>query len=379
MISNLKVDIIYYKTSSDFELEFNLSGCCRMRIFKEKVENQKALINTLARDVSRSRVIIVVTDLLGEKNGVEIVSSAIGYTYEPVDKLANSIKSGDDIKAPRGSLPLVTKSGQYGGCIVECGKQSIIIVTSERALRHEVMRSYIHQYIFDINQVEAYNERLRHESEHNPIIDQSNILNSARKEFMPATADIQSAEEGSSDNVNEQNNEALTATDPSEAETAASIEKDTVAEDNTTADDSTATVDASEIAPSEEAEAADKTVIEPTEAVVQDTTDDIKQDAKGEPETRTEDAVIRSSSEGFVAMISDTEDKPTVKAETNSDPDRRLHRRKNGTNVTLLVIAILLLVCFGLLSYYFVYLPIVGGELPNDLSKIISEVLPWTE
>ena len=37
-MTNLKVDIIYYKTSSDFELEFNLTGCCRMRLFKDKIE-----------------------------------------------------------------------------------------------------------------------------------------------------------------------------------------------------------------------------------------------------------------------------------------------------------------------------------------------------
>ena len=30
MFQNLKVDVIYYKTNTDFEMEFNLCGCCRM-------------------------------------------------------------------------------------------------------------------------------------------------------------------------------------------------------------------------------------------------------------------------------------------------------------------------------------------------------------
>ncbi len=350
MISNLKVDIIYYKTSSDFELEFNLSGCCRMRIFKDKVNDRKELVNTLARDVSRSRVIIVVTDLIGEKNGVEIVSSAIGYKYEPIDKMAHSIKSGDNIKAPHGCLPLVTKAGQYGGCIVECGKQSIIIVSSDRSLRHEVMRTYIHQYIFDINQVEAYNERLRHESEHNPIIDQSNILNTARQEFMPATAEIQPASENTDIDTDAKNEESHTTEMPS-------------ADEN------------SEAAVSEETTSKAEEIKEQNN---DDTLNPNNDSEATDDEVRAESTVVRSSSAGFVAMMSDKEDMQDT-VYNNADVDRRLPRRKKGTDIALLVVVILLLVCFGLLAYYFVYLPIVGGELPNDLTKILSEVLPWTE
>ena len=194
MMTNLKLDIIYYKTSSDFELEFNLSGCCRMRIFKDKAESPKELVTALARDVARSRIILIVSDLLGEKNGVEVICSSIGYDYKSVDKSAYSILTEGEIKAPAGSLPLVTKTGQYGGFILESGKQSIIVVSSDRTLRHEVMKLYVHQYIFDINQVEAYNERLRHESEHNPIIDGSNILSSARQEFASVTEAVSLAE-----------------------------------------------------------------------------------------------------------------------------------------------------------------------------------------
>ncbi len=350
MISNLKVDIIYYKTSSDFELEFNLNGCCRMRIFKEKVDNQKSLINTLARDVSRSRVIILVTDLIGEKNGVEIVSSAIGYKYEPVDKMAHSIKSGDNIKAPHGCLPLVTKSGQYGGCIVECGKQSIIIVTSDRPLRHEIMRSYIHQYIFDINQVEAYNERLRHENEHNPIIDQSNILNSARQEFAPMVMEL-SDHEAHTDG--------------------AATENDGIAEGNEASTDEAVGLEAALIE-------VDKPV---ENSVNQDINIALEEPADENADTVSsdDDTVIRSSSEGFVAMLSDVDEDTNTSVEQEPRVDRRLTRRNKGTNITLLVITILLLVCFGVLAYYFVYLPIIEGELPNDISKILQEVFKWTK
>ena len=349
MISNLKVDIIYNKTSSDFELEFNLSGCCRMRIFKDKLDSAKELVKALARDVSRSRVILIVTDLVGEKNGVEIVCSSIGYKYEPVNKEAYSIKNEEEISAPAGCLPLVTKSGEYGGCILESGKQSIIIVSSDRALRHEVMRLYIHQYVFDINQVEAYNERLRHESEHNPIIDGSNILNTARHELeaVEGAAEVGAVVVAGAGVVLP---EVPTVTETETESTAEKTEPETVAEE-APIEHIIAPEAVEETAPTEEAT--------PTEP----------------EEDKKPAADIVSHSGGFVAMAAEYDDDEEEEIPKIS---KRQRRRGKGSNIALLVISVLLLICFALLAYYFIYVPIMGGEMPNDLVKILSEVLPWT-
>ncbi len=392
MMTNLKVDIIYYKTSSDFELEFNLSGCCRMRIFKDKVENAKGLVTTLARDVARSRIILIVTDLVGDKNGVEIVCSSIGYDYESIDKGAYSIKTDENIKAPRGSLPLVTKSGQYGGCILESGKQSIIMVSSDRALRHEVMRLYIHQYIFDINQVEAFNERLRHENEHNPIIDGSNILSSARQEFAAATEiAVSEAVDIASSSIE---GVAVTAasgvvapvslpeTAPSKVEeTTQAIEQIDEAIEPTEAlppieNETEVSEEPTEVITEEVGEVITEEVAEETACTIEEAiTEEAPKEAEKLREKSRSVDIIRSNSEGFVAMTNhfiddEEEDEPRL--------TKRHKRRSRASNIILLVISVLLLVCFGLLAYYLVYLPITGGELPNDLVKIISEVLPWT-
>ena len=37
----MKVDVIYYKTNTDFEMEFNLCGCCRMRLLTDKAPDRK--------------------------------------------------------------------------------------------------------------------------------------------------------------------------------------------------------------------------------------------------------------------------------------------------------------------------------------------------
>ena len=79
MYQNIKVDIIYFKTPTDFEMEFNLSGCCRMRLLTDKAPDRKTLVNQLVRAVSRSRIIMLVGSLFNEDNIIKIVSEAISY------------------------------------------------------------------------------------------------------------------------------------------------------------------------------------------------------------------------------------------------------------------------------------------------------------
>ena len=159
-MSNLKLDIIYYQTSSDFEMEFNLSGCCRMRIFKDKIETKKEFVSALAKDVSRSKIIIVVTELFGEESAIPTLSRAIGLGLTSPNKATFGIENTEEILIPETAVPLVTKAGIFGGCIIESGPQSIIIVSNMRALRHEIMKAYVHNYIFDVGQLFAYQERM---------------------------------------------------------------------------------------------------------------------------------------------------------------------------------------------------------------------------
>lgn len=375
-MTNLKVDIIYYKTSSDFELEFNLTGCCRMRLFKDKIDDRKEFVTALARDVSRSRIILVISDLNGDKNGAETVSAAIGYKYVPLDKAAYSVKSDEDIYVPKGALPLVTKSGQFGGCIIECGKQSIIIVTSDRALRHEIMRSYIHQYIFDINQVEAYNERLRHESENNPIIENSNILTAARKEFTTEMPKV------NSETLAASKNDSVPVTAPAgvvipdeisepvknESYDSENMECISVSEDATSKD-------TEELHNSENGSSADSAETEKTDDTVEregiDETRDVSQTTADEEYENTIN-MASSQTDGF-EIPREVLDELGNKNEKKLD--RRIVRRRKGGNIALLIISILLLLGFGLLAYFLVYLPIITGAMPNNLTKLLEAIL----
>ena len=155
MLYNLRSDIIYYKTNSDFEMEFNLCGCCRMRLLTDKASNKKVFVHSLARAVSRSRVILIAGPLFGEENTVEIVAKALGTETEITNNSAYNIKSEDEIEIIKGSLPLVSADGSYGGCIIESGPQTMILLTDNKTLRKSIMTSLIHPYISDLYEAEG--------------------------------------------------------------------------------------------------------------------------------------------------------------------------------------------------------------------------------
>ncbi len=150
MLYNLRSDIIYYKSGSDFELEFNLCGCCRMRLLTDKPSNKKTFVHSLARAVSRSRVILIAGPLFGEDNTIDIVAQALGTSTEAVNNSAYNIASDDEIQIIKGGLPLVAEDGSFGGCIIESGPQTMILLTDNKTLRKSIMSNLIHPYIAEL-------------------------------------------------------------------------------------------------------------------------------------------------------------------------------------------------------------------------------------
>lgn len=150
MFQNIKVDIIYHKSNTDFEMEFNLCGCCRMRLLTTKSPDKKTLVHSLARAVSRSRVIIIVGELFGQNNIVDTIAAATGSKTEITDNQKYGIDSNIDIKIIKNSIPLVTPEGYFGGCIIEKGPQTMILLSDNKNVRKSVMRSLIHPYIEEL-------------------------------------------------------------------------------------------------------------------------------------------------------------------------------------------------------------------------------------
>ena len=150
MFQNIKVDVIYYKTPTDFEMEFNLSGCCRMRLLTDKAPDRKVLVNQMVRAVSRSRIIIVSGALFGEDSIIETCAKAIGNPLAEIDNSQFGIDSDVNILIIKDSVPLVSKEGIFGGCIIEQGPQTLILLTENKSIRKGIMQNLIHPYIKEI-------------------------------------------------------------------------------------------------------------------------------------------------------------------------------------------------------------------------------------
>ena len=155
MFQNLKVDVIYYKTNSDFEMEFNLCGCCRMRLLSDKTPDKKTMILSLSRAVSRSRVIIVVGGLFGDDGIIKLTAGAIGKNVSPADNETYGITSNEKIEIINGSIPLVTTEGYFGGCIIESGPQTLILLSENKNIRKSVLKNLIHPYLEELSATET--------------------------------------------------------------------------------------------------------------------------------------------------------------------------------------------------------------------------------
>lgn len=153
MFQNFKVDIIYYDTATDFELEFNLCGCCRMRLLTDKTDDQKLFLHMMARSVSRSRIIILTGRLFGNDGIINLTANAIGKSIVSADNKLYGISSDDNIEVIEGSLPLVTPEGYFGGCIIESGPQSMILLSDNKNIRKSIMQTLIHPYIEEMSAI----------------------------------------------------------------------------------------------------------------------------------------------------------------------------------------------------------------------------------
>lgn len=152
MIGNIKVDVVYFSKSSDFEMEFNLCGCCRMRLLTEKGDStKKTFVENLAVAANRSRIIIACGPIEGEGNIIETTATAIKAPITQVNNKDFGIASETPAEIITGALPLVSSSGVFGGCVIESGPQSIILISDDKAVRKNLMKNLIHPYIEELS------------------------------------------------------------------------------------------------------------------------------------------------------------------------------------------------------------------------------------
>ena len=121
-----------------------------MRLLTDKAPDRKSMVHNLARAVSRSRVIIIVGSLFGDEGVLSTVAGAIGKPLSPIDNKLYGISEGGEISVISGATPLVTPDGYFGGCIIESGPQSMILLSDSKSVRKTIMSTLIHPYIEEL-------------------------------------------------------------------------------------------------------------------------------------------------------------------------------------------------------------------------------------
>lgn len=149
MVPDLTLEVIYLDQPTDFKMEFELCSNSNVRFLSLPVKSHSEFLSAISKSVVRSRVIIAV----GSFNSSDklyipkIIAKATGYDLSQVDNKTFGIASGIAVFLPKTSLPLVDANGNLGGCVLESNDQSIIMLTSDKDLRYDIVKNLVCPYL----------------------------------------------------------------------------------------------------------------------------------------------------------------------------------------------------------------------------------------
>ena len=355
MIQNLRVDTIYYVTNSDFEMEFNLCGCCKMRLLTDKAENPKNFVGLLSRAVSRSQVIICCGKLFGNDGLINIVSQTIKKPLTKIDNAEYGIADSNEIKIVGDSVPLVNSDGCFCGCISESGPQSIILLTDNKGIRKTVMKQLIHPYIEELSilknteKSETPTEEVTDENE-NLIVEE----NDAENETIEENSDNDTLDENTDEIIEENPEDLLILEDSSEENASENVSQNGDAEVNISEDSDT----------SDESKETDEPIAIPAYIVPDNTVDGFDFYFEEHPDR----SIIKKHANA--AYASYEEDNVFI----TNDFEPEFFQNKSALNISILIIAIVLLCALAALAYLLVFIPMSSNYVFSEYIKNIFSV-----
>lgn len=350
MIQNIKVDLIYYSTASDFEMEFNLCGCCRMRLLTDKADDKKALVASLAKAVSRSKVIIACGNLFGNEGIISTVATAIGKSVVNADNKTYGISGEENIGIIEGSVPLVTADGIFGGCIIECGPQTIITLTDSKSVKKALLKDLIHPYISELS-------------------------------LLPENKTAEANEEAVEEAAEEMAEEVLEETvEETTEETEEEVLKEAVPEEEVLDETEPAEEISEESEPTEE-EAAPEEETEEMEEIsfITDTEEEDGEEVTpivdlGLNDMHIEAEVPRRDAKSYYEyFVPNSEEDIFISEEEEFD---NLKPTSSKLNAPIIILAVLLIIMLMVIGYFLLFIPLTSGQ---DIGAYINELFSVSE
>jgi len=161
MMQSIRIDIIYFRVDRDTKMEFRFNDFEKMpiRTLATSVKERDEFLYALKRGVYRSDTVIVVGGMNGNVYLPGIIGAAIGAPIEKLDyKLMGFAEPERPLVLPKGSIPLVTEDDEIGGMLLEKGRQSIIVLSEDAAVRHKLLDDLVFPYIFEMDAGEVEGE-----------------------------------------------------------------------------------------------------------------------------------------------------------------------------------------------------------------------------
>lgn len=156
MAKDVKIEILYYKSTTDVSLEFGLHGDCPLRILHSNCNSIEEFFKALKRAISRSEIILTVGGYSDEDYLPEFIACSISKKCITPDYRKQNIITKSKYPIPDGSVPLAPKSRLFGGFLIESGPQTIISLVDDRKIRLDIVNQFIVEYISEHHRV--YNQ-----------------------------------------------------------------------------------------------------------------------------------------------------------------------------------------------------------------------------
>ena len=147
MGKDLKLEVIYFNQSSDIKLEFGIHGEYPLRLLTASCSKPREYLQKLKRAVMRSTIIITIGGYGGNCYLPKITGLSVGRRTVVINNEECGITEDcTEISLPSGAIPIVM-NGEFCGCVMESGAQSIIMLNENKKNVYEVLQKLIVPYI----------------------------------------------------------------------------------------------------------------------------------------------------------------------------------------------------------------------------------------
>lgn len=241
MSKDVRIEILYYKESTDVSLEFGLHGDYPVRMLSTSCADLEGFFKALKRAVWRSEIIILIGGYTSKEYIPAFVARALSLGVTVPDYKSERIISPEIYSIPDKASPLASSDRKFGGFILESGPQTIISLIEDKDVRLMITKEIIVRYIsehYAVFNLNKYFDDKAEVAEDNglqaaePTKDTDNLSDDADDSMSVSFADDIIDISSNSENAYNENTETAFTLETEESAAITSLPNDTKSDDD---------------------------------------------------------------------------------------------------------------------------------------------------